>query len=76
MPNDNQDLKPHRPPTSVQDIRPCCYEHSADIQRMSMMILCTLCGNKRCPHGTDCSLSCTNSNAPDQAGSRYGGLGV
>lgn len=37
----------------------------------SMMVLCTKCGNKRCPHASDCSLECTNSNASGQAGSIY-----
>lgn len=36
-----------------------------------MMILCVECGNKRCPKASDCSLKCTNSNAPGQAGSVY-----
>lgn len=35
------------------------------------MILCPDCGNKRCPHATDHSLACTNSNEPGQPGSRY-----
>ena len=38
---------------------------------MSRMILCPTCGNKRCPHGTDHNLECTNSNQPGQPGSRY-----
>lgn len=36
------------------------------------MIVCETCGNKRCPHATDTSLACTGSNAPGQAGSKYG----
>ena len=35
------------------------------------MILCPLCGNKRCPHATDHSYECTGSNEPGQKGSRY-----
>jgi hypothetical protein len=35
------------------------------------MIVCKICGNKRCPHATDESLECTNSNEPGQKGSRY-----
>jgi hypothetical protein len=34
-------------------------------------IVCTTCGNKRCPKATDHDLTCTNSNKPGQAGSRY-----
>ena len=40
-------------------------------ETMCRMILCETCGNKRCPHGTDHRLDCTNSNALDQPGSRY-----
>lgn len=35
------------------------------------MIVCPICGNKRCPHATDHRNKCTNSNAPGQPGSRY-----
>jgi hypothetical protein len=35
------------------------------------MIVCETCGNKRCPHGTDCDLPCTGSNEPGQQGSIY-----
>ena len=38
---------------------------------MTRMILCPICGNKRCPHSTDHNLACTNSNEPNQPGSRY-----
>ena len=34
-------------------------------------ITCTVCGNKRCPRATDCSLPCTGSNEPGQPGSVY-----
>lgn len=36
------------------------------------MILCEICGNKRCPHATDHRNSCTNSNECGQKGSIYG----
>lgn len=35
------------------------------------MIVCGICGNKRCPHATDHNLDCTNSNEPGQKGSWY-----
>jgi hypothetical protein len=35
------------------------------------MILCTSCGNKRCPHASDHTLACTGSNEPGQKGSVY-----
>lgn len=38
------------------------------------MVLCSICGNKRCPHATNHVLACTNSNEPGQLGSSYGGL--
>lgn len=41
---------------------------------MTRMIVCSECGNKRCPHGTDHRNECTGSNEPEQPGSRYGGL--
>lgn len=41
---------------------------------MTRMIVCGLCGNKRCPHGTDHRNACTASNEAEQPGSRYGGL--
>lgn len=30
------------------------------------MVVCDLCGNKRCPHAEDHNLRCTGSNEPDQ----------
>ena len=38
---------------------------------LTKMILCPVCGNKRCPKSTDHNLKCTNSNEPGQEGSRY-----
>ena len=35
------------------------------------MVLCVKCGNKRCPHATNHTLECTNSNEVGQKGSRY-----
>jgi hypothetical protein len=35
------------------------------------MILCPICGNKRCPHATDHRCHCTGSNEPGQPGSAY-----
>lgn len=48
-----------------------CIKH--DLHKvLSTMVVCTNCGNKRCPHATDHRLGCTNSNDPGQLGSRYG----
>ncbi len=38
---------------------------------MTRMILCQICGNKRCPHATDHRNECTGSNVPGQDGSTY-----
>jgi hypothetical protein len=35
------------------------------------MVLCAICGNKRCPHATNHRNECTGSNAPGQIGSEY-----
>jgi hypothetical protein len=35
------------------------------------LLVCSLCGNKRCPHATDHRQACTRSNATGQKGSRY-----
>ena len=35
------------------------------------MILCPICGNKRCPHASNHRYACTNSNDTDQIGSIY-----
>ncbi len=36
-----------------------------------MMILCPICGNKRCPHANNHRNECTHSNATGQKGSAY-----
>jgi hypothetical protein len=33
--------------------------------------VCSICGNKRCPHATDHDLACTGSNETGQEGSQY-----
>lgn len=35
------------------------------------MVVCELCGNKRCPHSDDHRNACSNSNEPGQPDSRY-----
>jgi hypothetical protein len=35
------------------------------------MVVCSICGNKRCPHGTSHEFKCTNSNEPGQPGSVF-----
>jgi ribosomal protein L32 len=38
---------------------------------MTRMIVCSECGNKRCPHATNHIYACTDSNEPGQPGSVY-----
>lgn len=55
----------------------CCYKcvEGKTVQGISAsstkMILCPICGNKRCPKATDHNLECTNSNESGQKGSIY-----
>jgi hypothetical protein len=35
------------------------------------MIVCAVCGNKRCPHANDHRNACTGSNDPGQPGSGW-----
>ena len=51
----------------------CGHCHScAPITMENMrMILCVICGNKRCPHANDHRNACTGSNTPGQPGSAY-----
>ena len=42
----------------------------------TMMIVCEICGNKRCPHSDDHRNKCTGSNATGQPGSRYEHAGL
>lgn len=42
----------------------------------SIMVLCPICGNKRCPKASDHRLACTGSNEPGQEGSMYAGARV
>ncbi len=62
-----------------EDVRYTCWCHKCNKDRkvhgipysMTRMILCPKCGNKRCPHASDCDLECTDSNDPGQPGSVY-----
>jgi hypothetical protein len=65
---------------------PCCRKHWEERNKKKAVgkdgvlwnpigmpfIMCKVCGNKRCPKATDCSLECTGSNEPGQKGSVYG----
>lgn len=38
---------------------------------LDRMLLCPVCGNKRCPKASDHELPCSGSNEPGQPGSIY-----
>jgi hypothetical protein len=70
---------PHSfPPTHYMPLPPqptpctceACMPQGSPLEGMRM-ILCAICGNKRCPHATDHRKECTNSNEPGQPGSSY-----
>ncbi len=47
---------------------PVGFSYSALPLNCTRMIVCGLCGNKRCPRASDHRLACTGSNAPGQTG--------
>jgi hypothetical protein len=47
-----------------------CFKASGGVM-LDRLILCSECGNKRCPKATDHNFSCTGSNEPNQWGSIY-----
>lgn len=56
--------------------RRCWEEKSKDVKSewglvSRPFIVCSICGNKRCPHATDHRNECTGSNEPGQSGSDY-----
>lgn len=58
----------------VTDLHTVLRDRIYDVPELMMvntMIVCSECGNKRCPKATDHRLTCTRSNEPGQAGSRY-----
>jgi hypothetical protein len=63
-----------RRPEGAAPAKACRCEACAPLTEADMrMILCAICGNKRCPHATDHRNACTNSNATGQVGSSYAG---
>jgi len=48
-----------------------CTKERDVFETFSRMIVCPVCGNKRCPKATDHNYECTGSNEPGQNGSRY-----
>ncbi len=49
----------------------CCMRPKGTLPGPMFMVVCSECGNKRCPKATDPKLACTHSNEPGQPGSRY-----
>lgn len=43
----------------------------SELYNFPRMVVCSKCGNKRCPHAADDRNECTNSNEPGQPGSNY-----
>ena len=48
-----------------------CWNENRKPGDFQPFIVCSICGNKRCPHATDHLNACTGSNEPGQAGSDY-----
>jgi hypothetical protein len=48
-----------------------CYGPYEIAEALTRMIVCPVCGNKRCPKATDHHLDCTGSNEQGQPGSVY-----
>lgn len=48
-----------------------CFDCLAPSERVTFMVVCPDCGNKRCPKSTHHDNACTGSNKPGQTGSRY-----
>lgn len=66
------DREPAEPIAKREPVPGCsCYICDGSPAIRSRMYLCTICGNKRCPHATDHREICTGSNAPGQPGSYY-----
>ncbi len=52
---------------------PCskCLDARGANKPRQWMVLCPMCGNKRCPHAANHENTCTNSNESGQPGSNY-----
>jgi hypothetical protein len=48
-----------------------CWDRYAAPGAFQGFMVCSTCGNKRCPHAADHELACTASNEPGQPGSAY-----
>ena len=48
-----------------------CHTCLDGLAKMTMMVLCITCGNKRCPRANDHNNECSGSNSPGQKGSAY-----
>ena len=60
-------IEPEQPPQGCNSCHACL----DDFTKMTRMILCVTCGNKRCPRANDHNNECTGSNLPGQKGSAY-----
>lgn len=46
----------------------CCRLHATEWQRMSHMIVCPDCGDKRCPKAENCDNFCKDPSIPEPEG--------
>jgi 8-oxo-dGTP pyrophosphatase MutT (NUDIX family) len=62
-----------RGPFAEQPPQGCnsCHTCLDDFTKMTRMIVCVTCGNKRCPKANDHDNECSGSNEPGQKGSAY-----
>lgn len=80
LPNGDFQVVPLDDPEFLRNQRYRCWCHECHKDHTvngipysaTRMILCPECGNKRCPHATNHSHACTDSNEPGQIGSVYG----
>lgn len=54
------------------EMRSCHCATCLPINKKTRMVVCGICGNKRCPHATNHIFACTGSNDPGQPGNSYG----
>jgi hypothetical protein len=79
--SENYDVAEIKKRVGKISLRSCCHTHwYEDFLKLdkkdkdfifSPFIVCSVCGNKRCPKATDCNLECHGSNAEGQPGSIY-----
>ena len=69
-------FKLHGPSNDGTDYEKDCVCHMCQTdlkfrKKFAYMVLCPICGNKRCPKASNHELGCTDSNNTGQTGSIY-----